>query len=188
MCSSDLWIVPQRFKAFQEVQGVGCVKLADKIQEVVTFLNAKVHRGKTVERHIACAVFFVLDNKKRVGSARACVGFKGCLAPYPVRTLLGYRLLRHGIAQLYLKFRTVQTFFAVKFGNIEFSFFLGRVLLQKRGGSKNKTQFLNVFKLFFQSLIGIHGKTGRGNAELAPPAKFLAYVVYYLVALIVKHT
>ena len=99
------------------------------------------------------------------------------LFPYPGSTFSGNSFLFQFISQAYFKLCAIKTFLALQTGNIKFPTFFWRLFRNKCGRCKNKPEFIAVFKFFFQSLIGIHRKTGSSKRKFTACFYFLSQVI-----------
>ena len=99
------------------------------------------------------------------------------LSANPVCAFFCDCLLSEFIAQLHFKFGAVETAFPGKARNIELTLFLGRLLADECGRSKNKSDFVNMLQLFLQFLIGIDRKASGGDGDLATLANGLLQII-----------
>lgn len=91
------------------------------------------------------------------------------LASYPRGTFLGDSFLGQFILEPDFKFRTVQTVFPAKFGQVElpplFLQFIRDLIRQEGWGREKKLQAFDGGELRFQCLEGVNGKAGGCNAD-----------------------
>ena len=71
------------------------------------------------------------------------------------------------VAQFDPELRAVQTALAVQAGDVELPLGLGGLFLDEGGRGKQEANLLHAIQLLLQLLVGVDGKAGGGDGELA---------------------
>ena len=165
----------------------------DILNKTVPALCSQIDGGKFLKRGINRCGKRGLYRHRAVKSSISCICFEFRLFPNPRRALSCNAALREFVPEFNLEFRPIETGLSRKLRNIKFlSLLLSvsqtfRAIFHKTRRGVEKAEFFDAFQFFLQGLIGIDGKAGSRNRNLASLAYGILQIIQKLFCRIIQN-
>ena len=192
-------VIPKRLKVPDSRLGNLCLlsrflfDAEDILNKTVSALCPQIDGGKFLKRGINRGRKRGLYRHRAVKSSISRICFEFRLFPNPRRALSCNAALREFVPEFNLEFRPVETGLARKLRNIKFLSLLfsvsqpSRTVIHKARRGVEKAEFFDTFQFFLQGLIGIDGKAGSRNRDLASLAYGILQIIQKLLCRIIQN-